>query len=443
MILTPYSPFDVHETGSALLDRVLVTAFLESFPDLVYFKDRESRFIAVSKSKAARHNLTPPELIGKSDTDFFSADYAQWARAEEEDIMNTGEPVIGRQRKVVWADGREGWTLTSKMPLRDETGAIIGTFGLTKDITAQKRMEEDLERTNRNLVEASRVAGMAEIATGVLHNVGNVLTSLNVSAGIIATGLHQSKADSLGKVSALLRGHQDDLAGFLTHDPKGRRIPEFLGSLARLAGEERDRLLEEISSLQKNVDHIKEIISMQQAYATMAGTTEPLDAAELMEDSLRMNASALVRHDIQVVREFHPVAHVLAERGRVIQILVNLIRNAKYAADASGREGKTIIVRIAPGLSSGAAAKEGESPDRIRFVVADNGIGIPPENLAKIFVHGFTTRKTGHGFGLHSSAHAAKEMKGSLTVHSDGPGQGATFTLDLPAASVKPPPGPG
>lgn len=442
MIVTPYSPFDVHETGSALLDRVLVTAFLESFPDLVYFKDRESRFTAVSKSKAARHNLTPAELIGKSDADFFSADYAQWARAEEEDIMNTGEPVIGRQRKVVWADGREGWALTSKMPLRDDSGAIIGTFGITKDITAQKQMEEDLEKTHRNLVEASRVAGMAEIATGVLHNVGNVLTSLNVSAGIIATGLHQSKADSLAKVSALLQEHHGDLANFLTHDPKGRRIPEFLGSLARLASEERDRLLEEISSLQKNVDHIKEIISMQQAYATMAGTTEPLDAAELMEDSLRMNASALVRHDIQVVREFHPVTHVLAERGRVIQILVNLIRNAKYATDASGREAKTIIVRITPGLSSDASAKEGESADRIRFIVADNGIGIPPENLAKIFVHGFTTRKTGHGFGLHSSAHAAKEMKGSLTVHSDGPGRGAVFTLDLPAASANPPPAP-
>ena len=443
MIISSESASGTHETSSAFLDRLLVTTFLEHFPDFVYFKDLESRFVAVSVSKARRHGHTPAEMLGKSDSDFFSAEYAQWARAEEEDIMSTGVPLIDQLKKVVWPDGRESWATTNKLPLRNEAGEIIGTFGITKDITAQKVMESELENTHRHLVDASRMAGMAEIATGVLHNVGNVLTSLNVSASIITTGLRQSKADSLGKLSALLHEHESDLADYLTNDPKGRRIPEFLDSLAQHAVDERERLLREVASLQKNVDHIKEIISMQQAYATMVGTTEALDPVELMEDSLRMNASALVRHDIQLVRDFQPVPLVLAERGKVIQILVNLIRNAKYASDEGGMADKIITVRIVPGPASVSSPDDPSMPivsaqpdaiDRVRLIVADNGVGIPTENLARIFVHGFTTRTKGHGFGLHSSVNAAKEMKGSLTVHSDGPGKGAVFTLDLPAA---------
>ncbi len=424
MNVTPISAYDVHESTAALLDRVLVTAFLENVPDLVYFKDRDSRFIAVSRSKALRHDLTPEEMIGKSDADFFGAEHAEWARVDEENIMSTGTPVIGKLERLVWPDGHQTWAISSKMPLRDESGEIVGTFGLTKDVTAAKQMELDLEKAHKDLVDASRVAGMAEVATGVLHNVGNVLTSLNVSASILATGLRESKAGSLVKLSALLQEHTHDLGDFLTHDPKGKRVPEFLESLASHSVAERDRLLGELAAMQQHIDHIKEIVSMQQAYATMVGVIEPLDPVVLMEDALRMNAGALVRHDVSVVREFDAAPHVVAEKAKVLQILVNLIRNAKYACDDGGRAEKILTLRI-----------DASVPDRVRLVVQDNGIGIPAENLTRIFAHGFTTRKAGHGFGLHSSANAAKEMHGTLTAASDGPGCGAMFVLELPAVT--------
>jgi signal transduction histidine kinase len=270
----------------------------------------------------------------------------------------------------------------------------------------------------------------------VLHNVGNVLTSLNVSTSVIATSLHQSKAESLAKLAALLDEHQGDLADFVAHDPKGRRVPDFIESLAKHAIEERDRLLQEVASLQENIDHIKEIVTMQQAYATMVGVIEPLDPALLVDDSLRMNAGALIRHEVAVTREFHPVPPILAEKAKVLQILINLIRNAKYACDESGRIEKNITLRIEPHLASDRSGPSGGNarPTHVRIVVEDNGIGITPGNLPKIFEHGFTTRTTGHGFGLHSSIVAAKEMKGTLSVRSEGPGKGATFTLELPSA---------
>lgn len=419
------APF-MAEQRSSHLDRALVAAFLENIPDKVFFKDRRSRFIAVSRSCVQNFGgATAAQIIGRTDFDFYAASHARPAYEDEQNVIRTGEPILNKIEREIWTDGRVTWALTSRLPLRNDEGTVIGTFGLSKDITRQREMELALERAYKELVDASRLAGMAEVATGVLHNVGNVLNSLNVSASVIATGLRQSKAESLAKISSMMRERQGDLAVFLTTDPKGRRVPELITSLARHAMQERDRLVQEISHLQKNIDHIKEIVSMQQAYATMIGVVEPLDAQMLFEDALRMNAGSLLRHEVTVERDFPFVPAVLGERAKILQILVNLIRNAKFACDDAGRSDKRISLRLA---ASGM--------DRVRLIVKDNGIGIPPENLTRIFGHGFTTRQRsgGHGFGLHSAANAAREMKGSLTVHSDGPGLGAEFSLELPVA---------
>ncbi|HEY4249147.1 MAG TPA: ATP-binding protein [Lacunisphaera sp.] len=409
-------------TNDMLLDRALVTAFLANIPDCVYFKDRESRFIALSSSLADKHGQQGiADIIGKTDFDFFSKDHAQPAFDDEQAIIKTGKPLLGKLERETWADGRVSWVLTNKLPLRNEKGEIIGTFGISKDITESKQMEAALEKSQRELIDASRLAGMAEVATGVLHNVGNVLNSLNVSTDLIASTLRQSKADSLVKVGEMLREHAAELGSFVTEDPKGKLVLGFIESLGRHFAEDRARLLKEIESLQKNVDHIKEIVSMQQTYATMVGVVEELQPLGLIEDAVRMNAAALVRHDVRVVRDFAPVPPVLAEKAKVLQILVNLIRNAKYAADEGGAPDKIITLRIRAGDAG-----------RVQLIVQDNGIGIPAENLTRIFQHGFTTKATGHGFGLHSSANAAKEMRGTLNAFSDGPGCGASFVLDLP-----------
>ncbi|MEO6996290.1 MAG: PAS domain-containing protein [Lacunisphaera sp.] len=413
-------------TNDMLLDRALVTAFLANIPDCVYFKDRASRFLALSSSLADKHGQHGiADIIGKTDFDFFSKDHAQPAFDDEQAIIQTGKPLIGKLEKETWADGRVRWVLTNKLPLRNEKGEIIGTFGISKDITDSKQMEAALEKSQRELIDASRLAGMAEVATGVLHNVGNVLNSLNVSTDLIAATLRQSKADSLVKVGEMLREHAAELGTYVTDDPKGKLVLGFIESLGRHFAEDRARLLREIESLQKNVDHIKEIVSMQQTYATMVGVVEELQPLTLVEDALRMNSAALVRHDVRVVRDFAPVPPVLAEKAKVLQILVNLIRNAKYAADEGGAPDKIITLRI----------KGGET-GRVQLIVQDNGIGIPAENLTRIFQHGFTTKATGHGFGLHSSANAAKEMHGTLNAISDGPGCGASFILDLPVSTA-------
>lgn len=326
--------------------------------------------------------------------------------------------------RIVRGDGQERITHQRGDVLVNAQGKVTGMFGTTQDITERKLAEEELARMHKNLLEVSRQAGMAEVATGVLHNVGNVLNSVNVSAMLISDRLSKSRVAHLSNVSATLKANAGDLGQFLTANPKGRKLPGFIESLAERLTAEQQEVLTEVEGLAKNIAHIKEIVAMQQNYAKISGVIEPLTAAELVEDALELNSAAFERHRIEVIREFVNVPPVLVDKHKVLQILINLIRNAKYAVSETSRREKKVTVRVAAHGCNGDR--------RVHITVADNGVGIAPENLARIFAHGFTTKRDGHGFGLHSSALAAKEMGGSLAAQSAGPDQGATFTLELP-----------
>ncbi len=410
-----------HQAAAALArERHLLESLLENSADCIYFKDRESRFLRCSKSQSQRFADGMADLIGKTDFDLFTEDHARPAFEDEQEIIRTGNPMIGKADREVTRDGRESWSLTSKMPLRDEAGEIIGTFGISKDITAIKLAEAELERTHKEYVQASRLAGMAEVATSVLHNVGNVLNSINIAASLVEDRVKNSRVVDVRRLAKLLAEHSEDLAVFLTSDPKGRMVPDFLSQLAEKLDSEQAEVRQEIRSLRSNVEHVKEIIAMQQSYARVAGVFEDIDVAALLEDALRMNAGALARHEVKVVRDYSVLPPICTDKHKLMQILVNLVSNAKYACDESERSDKQVTLRTTNGAGW------------VRISVIDNGVGIPKDNLMRIFNHGFTTRKDGHGFGLHSSALAAKELGGSLTVSSDGPGRGAVFTLELP-----------
>lgn len=296
----------------------------------------------------------------------------------------------------------------------------VGRVWSFRDVTERKRSEAALAKLNQDLLETSRRAGMAEVATGVLHNVGNVLNSVNVAATCIAEQLRKSKGPNLTRVAALLKENEARLADYLSHDPKGRQLLPYLGQLAEHITAEQTAALRELAELQKHIEHIKDIVAMQQSLAKVSGVTEPVQVTELLEEALRIDQDSLKRHAIKVVKEISATPVITAEKHKVLQILVNLLRNAKQACDAVTRDDKQITLRILA------------EAERVSIAVADNGVGISPENLTRIFSHGFTTKKNGHGFGLHSGALAAREMGGALHVVSAGPGQGATFTLELP-----------
>jgi C4-dicarboxylate-specific signal transduction histidine kinase len=219
---------------------------------------------------------------------------------------------------------------------------------------------------------------------------------------------------------SLLEQHQGDLGRFVSHDERGKVLPVYLAELSRHLSSDNRNALQELDSLKSNIDHIKDIVAMQQRYAKLGGMAEPVDVTRLVEEALRINEHAFERHAVRVARQFSDVPQITIDKHKVLQILVNLLRNAKDACQELGERERCVSVNVE------------RCANGVRIVVRDNGIGIAPENLGRIFTHGFTTKKTGHGFGLHSAALAAKEMGGALRAESPGPARGATFELDLP-----------
>jgi PAS domain S-box-containing protein len=423
----------------------LLRTLLSSSPDAIYFKDLSSRFLRASAAMATLFKCqSVDELIGKTDHDFFAREHADQALADEQEIIRTGEPIIGRVEKEALPDGRLTWALSSKMPLRNSRGEIIGTFGISKNITALKEAEEQLERVHRQLVTVSREAGMAEIATNVLHNVGNVLNSVVVSSGLIGTRLRESKTKGFVDAMRLIEEHRSDLGDFLSKDERGKRLPDYLQKLVATLTAERAYLLEELESLNKGLDHIRDIVTTQQSYArALTSMLEPLLISDLLEDALRMNLGSLARREVSVIKHWPNVPEAWLDKHLLLQIIVNLVGNALQAMETVTDRPRRLTLRAeritAPRTQAamGTTANPSGTPahaiaDIIRVAVEDNGEGITPENLARLFTHGFTTRKSGHGFGLHSCALAAKAMEATIRAESDGAGKGARFILDLP-----------
>ncbi len=336
-----------------------------------------------------------------------------------------GETIRDLELVIVGRGSAPRTTLSNARRLEGPDGQTLGAVLVVQDVTERKLADLELERVHKQLMVASRQAGMAEIATNVLHNVGNVLNSVNVSASLLAERIGHSKPAGLARVGALLTEHAADLAEFISSDARGRTLPSYLTQLAAQLQAEQRAALEELASLRGNIEHIKDTVTMQQNYAKLCGVTETVAVADLVEDALRMNTGALTRHGVAVQREIDDVPPITVDKHKVLQILVNLVRNAKYACDDSGRTDKLLTVRV------------NSLGDRVRIAVIDNGVGITPENMASLFRHGFTTRETGHGFGLHSGALTARELGGSLTAHSAGSGRGAAFVLELPYATPK------
>jgi len=295
---------------------------------------------------------------------------------------------------------------------------------LQSALVAEKFQAQEI--LHRRVSALSRQAGMAEVATGVLHNVGNVLNSVNVSASVVCDLVRKSKLSTLEKVTELIGERRATLGDYLQNDARGKLIPDLLLQLTiHLRGEQKEAV-QELELLVKHIHHIANIVAMQQSYAKVSGIIEPVQPNELVDDAAKINAEAFERHNVSLIREFEPVPRVAVDRHKTLQILTNLFQNAKQALGQLHEQERRLIVSI---KHAGA--------DRIKIAVRDNGVGIAPENLHKIFGHGFTTKRDGHGFGLHSAALAAREMGGSLHAHSEGLGLGAEFTLELPAEKTR------
>ena len=296
-------------------------------------------------------------------------------------------------------------------------------LGLSANEMIEERtlIEKEKEELNSQLVDASRRAGMADIATGVIHNVGNVLNSVGVTTSLALEHTRDSKIRKLCEAMELMEQHEDDIGAFMTEHPQGKHLATFLKQVSRHLENERSVLLGWLMDLRKNIEYIERIVNTQQSYAVFRAVEEKLYLKDLIEDAIGLREVSLHRQNVMVIRKHDDTPPVLIDKHKFMQVFLNLLSNAKHSIQQQKPDEGTITIQT------------GSVDQNTLFVeIGDNGVGISEDNMAKIFSYGFTTKKTGHGFGLHTSAVIANELGGGLTVSSEGQGKGATFRLELP-----------
>ncbi len=305
---------------------------------------------------------------------------------------------------------------------------IVSQMGmLLGRVFERARAAEERDALNDQVINASRRAGMAEVASGVLHDVGNVLNSITVSSNLLLERVQVTSVKRIDKFVELLRENQNNLAEFLTTDEKGSKVLAYMEQLSQQLNEEQKLFNKELNSLIKNVDHVKNIIRRQQNYACPSAVKENVQLNDIITDALKINNLHTDTHGIRIEKELSDLPPVKIDKHNIIQILNNLLSNAKQALHGQNNNPE---IRVASSLIP--------EKNKISISVTDNGCGIDKENCESIFQFGFTTKKDGHGFGLHTSANTAQAMGGNLSFVSSGRDSGTTFTLTLPYDSHDP-----
>ncbi|MBY0292086.1 MAG: PAS domain-containing protein [Alphaproteobacteria bacterium] len=327
--------------------------------------------------------------------------------------------------RIQSVDGKYRWfQVTFQRILKDDLDFIKG---ISVDITNRKKAEKEIATLHHQVVLSARMAGMADIATSTLHNVGNVLNSANVSVELLKEYMLRTDFNKIMKVMSLLEEHSSDLGAYIYKDPQGKLVPEYLMGLIKNVKREYEVISQEVQNLSSNITHISNIITTQNDMSRAAGMTEHVFLPDLMDSALQMSDSSFEQNHISIVKNYQKLPFVNIDRVKLLQILTNLIRNAKEALIENLKKDEKVITLS---IHDHKEAKE------VIIQVKDNGIGILPENLKRIFSFGFTTKEKGHGLGLHMSLLNTKDIGGTLTVESKGFGKGTTFTLTLPRIEV-------
>jgi len=386
--------------------------FVNNIPDMAWVKDRNSNFIIANKAFCNAVGMANEFLVNNT-CDVCFGELATKFKADDRAVMESKsqkrieESIVDAKQKVVWLE-------TIKSPLRNAAGEIVGTVGIARDITERKRL-------NAALNTASRLGGMADVAIGVLHNVGNAINSVNVSAQLVGDKLQSKSTKLMTRGMELLSTNKDDLARFLTEEPAGKAFLQGLPRLTASIVREQQEVIAEMDNVRRHLEQIMQTIQVQQEYARVTSVVEKCSLDQVIDEALSFVVARCKEQGVQIKTEVVEMLDITQDRNQIVQILANLLRNALDALADADRPEKVIGV---------VGQKHGD--ERFRIEVTDNGTGIAEEDRAAIFRYGFSTKRDGHGFSLHNSSTLAQSMGGALTFSSDGKDRGSAFCLELP-----------
>jgi len=402
-----------------------IRAVLDNIGEGILVLDDESRIQSMNPAAEKIFDTSEKDAIGMNATQFIQTKAAgNQNPTHQDDTLSEFFTANNNQPKEYVGHKVNGDTfpmeyVVSSMQLDDETMHVC----ILRDITKRKETEATLAEAQQTLVDSAHKSGMADMATGVLHNIGNILNSVNLAGEEIHRITSNSKINGFIKANELLENHKDNLADFFTIDEKGKKLPAYYLKMGKVLTDEMKEIQNESDELIEKTTMMKEVISTQQTYAQSGFHTEQLEIHELMEDALKIQIASLEKWGVKIHKHYRETPACIGQKSKLLQVITNLIKNAKEAMNNNDEFNKPKELTIETGVLD----------DGFSYIkITDNGCGISSKQLAKIFNHGFTTKEQGHGFGLHTSANAMTEMRGSLKVDSAGIEKGASFTLTIP-----------
>lgn len=405
-------------TKYSLAESKLLYTLINSMPDFIYIKDKNSRFI-IANNKLAKvmHFNSPEEMVGKTDMDYYPKEMAEKFYNDEQEIIRTKKPLINCIEMAQDEEGQTNLISTTKLPLYNDDQEVIGIIGIGRDVTDLKKAEEKIREHE---VQLANESGKTEVIVDILHNIGNVLNSINVSALKIHEQIEDSKLSRLRDTLKLIHDNQKNLGDYLQHDEKGKLIPDYLQKLSERLQQEQVQMLQETIQLQKRLEVISHILELQQDVNKASQYTKEERLDEMIATALDILHSKIEHRGIKINLNIDKKIKIVCIRSKIIHVFVNLIKNALESIVERKQEDGLIEIEAL------------QNNQKIIIKVYDNGIGIEPSNIKAIFNHGFTTKPSGYGFGLHSCANSIQEIQGSIFAESEGENKGCSIVITLP-----------
>jgi PAS domain S-box-containing protein len=431
-------------------ERILLRTLIDSLPDIIFIKDAEGRKIIANRADVSSMGAkSEAEVIGKTDIEIFPNEIGQRGYEDDMSVLKQGISLLNKEEFFLDDTGNKRWLLTSKIPVIDDNGNIIRLLGIGHDITARKQSEETLNKLNKDLLAQSEelkelnaqltkqkeqelekaiAQGKFEIASEVLHDIGNALVGFGSYLNRINRSIELNNLDTIKNLSAFLKMQQTALAGAIGAD-KAAALVTLTENLANTQATNQQEVTTSMTELLNIISHIQEILNIQRQFVRDHGggsqERKPVNLGNLIDNCRSMLFASMERKGIQLKINVQPGLPIIkGDQTKLMQVILNVLKNSTEAIDMDMPDKKISVNAVSVGNS-------------IELTIADNGQGFTAETGSRFFERGFTTKKTGTGLGLYNCKSIIESHGGSFEIKSDGPGLGSVtaIKIDLSAAS--------
>lgn len=433
-----------------LQERILLRTLIDNLPDVIYIKDAEARKVIANHADVLSIGAeSEAAVIGKTDMELFpdNMEIALRGYADDMNVLKGGNAILSKEEFFLDDDGNKRWLLTSKVPVYDESGKINRLLGIGHDITARKQAEETLNTLNQELsrqseelskqandlkilneqlslqkeqeLEKAIAQGKFEIASEVLHDIGNAIVGFGAHLNRISRALEQNKVDTIKNLGAFLKAQQTSLAQVLGAD-KANALVTIAEGVAKTQTDNRTEIDTSITELLNIITHIQEILNIQRQFVRGHGGVherKPVNLVNVIDDCKSMLFASFDKHNIRFNIRIKPGSYVIkGDQTKLMQVVLNILKNSQEAMDFDAQE-KVITLTMEA------------FDDLIELKLVDTGQGFDEETGMRLFERGFTTKKSGTGLGLYNCRSIVESHTGSFDIKSNGRGQGSTITI--------------